>query len=143
MDEINRATPMLQSALFEAMEERFVTVAKRRHPLPRPFFVVATMNPHESEETYHLPFGQRDRFALCTGIGYPSANGEIDLLSRFGRYDALADIDPIVAPGDVVKVQRSVTLVDVPTRSASTSCAGARDARPPRAWRSAPAPAPP
>jgi MoxR-like ATPase len=114
MDEINRATPMLQSALFEAMEERFVTVAKRRHPLPKPFFVVATMNPHESEETYHLPFGQRDRFALCTGIGYPSANGEIDLLSRFGRYDALADIDPIVAPGDVVKVQRSVSLVDVP-----------------------------
>ena len=114
MDEINRATPMLQSALFEAMEERFVTVAKKRHALPKPFFVVATMNPHESEETYHLPFGQRDRFALCTGIGYPSANGEIDLLSRFGRYDALADIDPIVAPGDVVKVQRSVTLVDVP-----------------------------
>ena len=114
MDEINRATPMLQSALFEAMEERFVTVAKKRHPLPRPFFVVATMNPHESEETYHLPFGQRDRFALCTGIGYPSANGEFDLLSRFGRYDALADIDPIVAPGDVVKVQRSVTLVDMP-----------------------------
>ena len=72
------------------------------------------MNPHESEETYHLPFGQRDRFALCTGIGYPSANGEFDLLSRFGRYDALADIDPIVAPGDVVKVQRSVTLVEMP-----------------------------
>jgi MoxR-like ATPase len=114
MDEINRATPMLQSALFEAMEERFVTVAKRRHPLPRPFFVVATMNPHESDETYHLPFGQRDRFALCTGIGYPSANGEMDLLARFGRYDALADIDPIVAPGDVVKVQRSVSLVEVP-----------------------------
>jgi MoxR-like ATPase len=114
LDEINRATPRLQAALFEAMEERFVTVAKKRHPLPKPFFVVATMNPHNAEEeTFRLAHGQRDRFAICTGIGYPSEQGEFDLLDRFAAYDALADIDPIVAPGDVVKVQRSVALVAV------------------------------
>jgi MoxR-like ATPase len=114
IDEINRATPKMQAALFEAMEERFVSVAKRRHPLPRPFFVVGTMNPHNAEEeTYRLAHGQRDRFAICTGIGYPSERGEFDLLDRFSAYDALANIDPIVAPGDVVKVQRSVSLVDV------------------------------
>jgi MoxR-like ATPase len=114
LDEVNRATPKLQAALFEAMEERFVTVAKKRHPLPRPFFVVATMNPHSPEEdTFQLAHGQRDRFAIRTGIGYPSERGEFDLLDRFSGYDALADIDPIVAPGDVVKVQRSVSLVDI------------------------------
>ncbi len=114
LDEVNRATPKLQAALFEAMEERFVSVAKKRHPLPRPFFVVATMNPwNPEEETFRLAHGQRDRFAISTAIGYPSAKGEFELLDRFAGYDALADIDPIVAPGDVVKVQRGVALVDV------------------------------
>ena len=74
LDEINRATPKLQAALFEAMAERFVTLGKDRYPLPRPFLVIATMNPHEGEdEMYRLPFGQRDRFAVCTGLGYPSS----------------------------------------------------------------------
>ena len=77
LDEVNRATPKLQAALFEAMEERFVSVAKKRHPLPRPFFVVATMNPYNpEEETFRLAHGQRDRFAIATAIGYPSERGE-------------------------------------------------------------------
>lgn len=115
MDEINRATPRLQAAMFEAMEERFVTVGKTRHPLPRPFFVVATMNPYEGEgEMYRLPHGQRDRFAVCTTVGYPSEGGEIDLLDRFAGFDVVADIDPIVAPGDVVRVQRGTALIEMP-----------------------------
>ena len=84
LDEVNRATPKLQAALFEAMEERFVSVAKKRHPLPRPFFVVATMNPYNpEEETFRLAHGQRDRFAIATAIGYPSEEGEVTLLDRF------------------------------------------------------------
>jgi MoxR-like ATPase len=115
LDEINRATPKLQAALFEAMAERFVTLGKDRYPLPRPFLVIATMNPHEGEdEMYRLPFGQRDRFAICTGLGYPTEHGEFELLERFGAYDALADVDPIVAPGDIVKVQQTVASVEVP-----------------------------
>ena len=129
MDEINRATPKLQSALFEAMEERFVTVAKKRHALPRPFFVVATMNPHDSEETYHLPFGQRDRFALAPASATP-ARGE----STCSRASAATTRSPTSTrsspPGDVVKVQRGVTLVDMPDSPRVPRAARARHPRP-------------
>jgi MoxR-like ATPase len=63
-DEINRATPKTQSALLEAMQERAVTVAGTTHPLPDPFFILATQNPIEMEGTYPLPEAQLDRFAL-------------------------------------------------------------------------------
>ena len=132
LDEVNRATPKLQAALFEAMEERFVSVAKKRHPLPRPFFVVATMNPYNpEEETFRLAHGQRDRFAHRDRDRLPvGAAARSTLLDRFAGYDALADIDPIVAPGDVVKVQRGVALVHVPDMVREYIVqAGARDAR--------------
>ena len=112
-DEINRATPQLQSALLEAMEEKVVTVGKHRHPLPRPFYVIATMNPHDSEGTFELPHAQRDRFAMRTSLGYASERGELDMIGRFAAFDVIAEIDPIVAPGDIVKLQRAVSLVDV------------------------------
>src|SRR5689334_16594966 len=113
-DELNRATPQLQSALLEAMEEKIVTVGKHRYPLPRPFFVVATMNPHDNEGTFELPHPQRDRFAMRTDLGYASEDGEVALLERFAAFDVIADIDPIVAPGDIVKLQRAVSLVEAP-----------------------------
>ncbi len=115
LDEINRATTRLQSALFEAMEEKFVSLAGRRHVLPKPFFVVATMNPFGGEHEHaRLSHGQRDRFAISTGIGYPSVRGERELLRRFGRYDIAAQVDPIVATGDVVRLQQTVDRVEVP-----------------------------
>ena len=113
-DELNRATPHLQSSLLEAMEEGAVTVGKRRHALPRPFFVVATMNPHNHAGTFELPHPQRDRFAMRTALGYASEAGELALLERYAAFDVNADIDPIVAPGDVVRLQRAVSLVHVP-----------------------------
>jgi MoxR-like ATPase len=113
-DELNRATPRLQSALLEAMEEHVVTVGKRRHKLPRPFFVIGTQNHHDRHGTFDLPHAQRDRFSVCTGLGYPSEGGERALIDRFGHFDALADIDPIVAPGDVVKLQRAVAMMEAP-----------------------------
>lgn len=61
-DEINRASPKTQSALLEAMQERSVTVMGESHPLPDPFFVLATQNPIELEGTYPLPEAQLDRF---------------------------------------------------------------------------------
>src|SRR4051812_31873324 len=82
-DEFNRATPRLQSALLAAMEERVVTAGKQRHALPRPFFAVGTMNPHDNSGTYELGYAQRDRFAIRTGIGYASARGETELIERF------------------------------------------------------------
>jgi MoxR-like ATPase len=109
-DEFNRATPKLQSALFEAMEEKVVTLGKRRHKLPRPFFGIATINPHDNEGTFEMPHPSRDRFAVRTGIGYASEEGERSLISRFGGW-RVPEIDPIVAPGDIVKLQRAVSLV--------------------------------
>jgi MoxR-like ATPase len=70
-DEVNRATPKTQSALLEAMEERTVTLYGQSHPLPRPFFVVATQNPLEMEGTYPLPEAQLDRFIFKLVIEHP------------------------------------------------------------------------
>ncbi|GAB3975781.1 hypothetical protein GCM10027615_43950 [Plantactinospora veratri] len=79
-DEINRASPKTQSALLEVMEERNVTVDGVRHPVPRPFLVVATQNPVEMDGTYRLPEAQLDRFLVKLSIGYPDEAVEIEVL---------------------------------------------------------------
>jgi MoxR-like ATPase len=71
-DEINRATPKTQSALLEAMQEQAVTVSTVGHPLPSPFFVLATQNPIEMEGTYPLPEAELDRFFFKLHVGFPS-----------------------------------------------------------------------
>ena len=71
-DEINRATPKTQSALLEAMQEHIVTVGNETHPLPEPFFVLATQNPIETEGTYPLPEAQLDRFMFKILVHFPS-----------------------------------------------------------------------
>jgi MoxR-like ATPase len=81
-DEINRATPKTQSALLEAMQERQVTVARQRHSLQEPFFVMATQNPIEMEGTYPLPEAQVDRFLFKLTIGYPSQSELVDIINR-------------------------------------------------------------
>jgi len=81
-DEINRATPKTQSALLEAMQERSVTVAGVTHPLPRPFFVMATQNPVEQEGTYPLPEAQLDRFFFKLLVGSPSREDLAEILAR-------------------------------------------------------------
>jgi MoxR-like ATPase len=81
-DEINRAPPKTQAALLEAMEEEQVTVDGETHPLPDPFFVIATMNPIEQEGTFPLPEAQIDRFHLKSSIGYPEPDREVEILDR-------------------------------------------------------------
>lgn len=71
-DEINRATPKTQSALLEAMQEQEVTVAGQTHPLPQPYFVLATQNPIEQEGTYPLPEAQLDRFLFKVIVPFPT-----------------------------------------------------------------------
>lgn len=75
-DEINRASPKMQSALLEAMEERQVSVDGQTHPLPQPFLVIATQNPTEQLGTFPLPESQLDRFMMRLSMGYPSAAAE-------------------------------------------------------------------
>ncbi|MFU8866971.1 AAA family ATPase [Natronococcus sp.] len=87
-DEINRAPPKTQAALLEAMEEGQVTVDGETRPLPDPFFVIATQNPVEQEGTFPLPEAQVDRFLVKTSMGYPDAEGEVELLRRRASREA-------------------------------------------------------
>jgi MoxR-like ATPase len=101
VDEINRATPRTQSALLEAMEERQVTVDGVTHPLPEPFFVVATQNPFEHAGTFPLVEGQRDRFAVVTEMGYPPRTAEQELLLGRGGVGALERLGPVTTPEEL------------------------------------------
>jgi MoxR-like ATPase len=84
VDEVNRAGPKTQSALLEAMEERFVTVDGERFPLPADFLIVATQNPRDFEGTYPLPESQLDRFMVCVQMGYPGRADEARILAEYG-----------------------------------------------------------
>ncbi len=79
-DEVNRASPRTQSALLQAMQERAVSVAGTRHPLPEPFHVLATQNPLELEGTYPLPEAQLDRFLMEVDVDYPRRDAEREML---------------------------------------------------------------
>lgn len=97
VDEINRATPRTQAALLECMEERQVTSDGTTHALPQPFLVMATQNPVEMEGTFPLPEAQLDRFWTSFSLGYPSAEDEEMLITRFGHRDPLRDAQPVLS----------------------------------------------
>jgi len=82
IDEINRAPAKTQSALFEVMEERQITVDGYTHRLQEPFIVIATQNPVEHEGTYRLPEAQLDRFLFKIEVKYPTLEEEIEILTR-------------------------------------------------------------
>ncbi|QSG01675.1 AAA+ ATPase of MoxR-like family, a component of a putative secretion system [Natranaeroarchaeum sulfidigenes] len=113
-DEINRAPPKTQSALLEAMEERQVTADGDTRELPDPFFVIATQNPVEQEGTFALPEAQIDRFAVKASMGYPSYEGEAELLfRRDGREERSPSVDPVLTPDRVRALQRVPETVRV------------------------------
>ena len=111
-DEINRATPKTQAALLEAMQERSVTVGGETHPLPEPFFVLATQNPIEMAGTYPLPEAQLDRFMLKLKLGVPSENELVEILVRTAEA-AEPEIAPVASAEDVIKMQRLAREVPV------------------------------
>ncbi len=82
-DEINRAPPKVQSALLEAMQENQVSIQGETYQLEKPFFVMATQNPVESEGTYKLPEAQVDRFMFKILISYPTIDQELEIIQRF------------------------------------------------------------
>lgn len=106
-DEINRAGPRTQSALLEAMEERHVTVDGVSHPLPYPFFLMATQNPVELAGTFPLPEAQMDRFMIQTGMGYPQREEERQILHRFRADNPLERVQPIV---HAEEIRQAVTV---------------------------------
>jgi MoxR-like ATPase len=110
-DEVNRATPKAQSALLEAMEEQQVTVDGRSHPLPEPFFVIATQNPSEQVGTFPLPESQLDRFLMRTELGYPDAGHERQLLMGQDRRALLATLGAMLTPTDLAALQAGVNKI--------------------------------
>jgi MoxR-like ATPase len=112
-DEINRATPRTQSALLEAMQERQVTAEGETKPLPRPFLVMATQNPIELEGTFPLPEAQLDRFLIKLQIGYPTAEDDRLILSRFRSTDPLEELAPVVSSDDLMTMQKDCREVHV------------------------------
>jgi len=138
-DEINRAPAKVQSALLEAMQERQVTAGGVRHPLPQPFFVLATQNPIEYEGTFPLPEAQLDRFIMKLPVGYPSQDDEQEILRRRQerRHDTfnlqqVTDADEILAMRQVVEkvhvdpdIERYIVALTSETRKARQVAVGA------------------
>jgi len=114
-DEINRATPRTQSALFEAMAERQVTIDNVSYPLCQSFFVIATQNPVESHGTFPLPEAQLDRFAIKLRIGYPDRQSELSMLQEsIGRFAGREEVSrPVLAPQQLTQLQEHVTRIAV------------------------------
>ncbi|WP_147944246.1 MULTISPECIES: MoxR family ATPase [Microbispora] len=110
-DEINRAPAKVQSALLEVMAERQVTLAGRTHPLPRPFIVLATQNPIESEGVYPLPEVQRDRFLFKVRVSHPSAHEELEILQRMSVRPPVPR--PVLDPATLVRLQDLAEEVSV------------------------------
>ena len=103
-DEINRAPPKVQSALLEAMQERQVSIHGDTFKLDKPFLVLATQNPIESEGTYRLPEAQVDRFALKLIIGYPSKNNEKIIIQR-NTQEILPTVKKVIDKKEIEKIQ--------------------------------------
>jgi MoxR-like ATPase len=115
-DEINRAPPKTQAALLEAMQERQVTIEGHTHRLEPPFLVIATQNPIEYEGTYPLPEAQLDRFLLRTAFGYPSRDGEVDVLARrIERESDELELSRVVDRETLIEMQNAVESVHVAT----------------------------
>ena len=110
-DEINRASPKTQSALLEAMEEKQVTIEGATRPLPAPFFVIATQNPHDQLGTYALPESQLDRFHMRISLGYPDRAAERELLKGADRRDMLDKLQAVLMPHDLLELQQQVSQV--------------------------------
>jgi len=107
-DELNRAIPRTQSALLEAMEERQITIDGDTVPLPRPFCVLATQNPVESESTFRLPAAQTDRFMISLSLGYPAVEEEVRMLKTVGDSIPFEDLQPVTGKEELLKLDRQI-----------------------------------
>ncbi len=128
-DEINRASPRTQSALLQAMQERFVTVAGQRHDLPKPFHVLATQNPIEQEGTYPLPEAQLDRFLLQIDVNFPELDTEKQILLATTGADELST-KKVMTPKQLMDMQKLVRKLPVGEKVVDAILSLVRNARP-------------
>lgn len=110
-DEINRAIPRTQSALLEAMEERQISIDGEQFPLPKPFLVLATQNPVESESTFHLPAAQMDRFLIRITMGYPKPEEERRMLHALGDEIPFRTVQAVTDAAQLVQAQEEIRAV--------------------------------
>jgi MoxR-like ATPase len=110
-DEINRAPAKVQSALLEVMQERQVTIGRETHAVPKPFLVLATQNPIETEGTYALPEAQVDRFMLKVLVGYPSSTEEFVIVQRMTG--ALQAVQKVLTTDQLLELQKKADQVYV------------------------------
>lgn len=117
VDEVNRAPAKTQSALFEVMEERQVTVDGVTYPMSEPFIILATQNPVEHEGTYRLPEAQLDRFLFKITVGYPSAAEEAEVLKghheRRSLRDAVNEVKPSITANQLNSLRDKILQVHV------------------------------
>lgn len=111
-DEINRTPPKTQAALLEAMQERKTSIGGVDHPMPSPFFVLATQNPIEQEGTYPLPEAQLDRFLFLIKVDYPSSDEEEQIM-RAGTSDNKVKVEAVLNGEDIIALQHIVRRVPV------------------------------
>ncbi|MBI1785191.1 MoxR family ATPase [Candidatus Sumerlaeota bacterium] len=112
-DELNRATPRTQSGLLEAMEERSVSAEGRRHPLPKPFFVIATQNPIEQFGVFPLPEAQLDRFLIQIGMGYPTHGEETMIVEAQSQSHPIDAIGPILSAEGLMRLRGEAAAIHV------------------------------
>jgi MoxR-like ATPase len=128
-DEINRASPRTQSALLQSMQEKQVSIAGKRHDLPKPFHVLATQNPLEQEGTYPLPEAQLDRFLMQIDVDYPDESAErAMLISTTGPVEDR--VRPILTAEKLMHAQAVVRQIPSGQQVVDTILAIVRSARP-------------
>lgn len=113
-DEINRASPKVQSALLECMAEHQITIGERTYPLEKLFFAIATQNPVEMEGTYPLPTAQLDRFFMKISFGYVSEDAELDIYENYLAIGKMQESLPqVLAYKDIIALQEESEIVHI------------------------------
>ncbi len=116
IDEINRSPAKTQSALFEVMEEKQITIDGHRYEMHHPFMVLATQNPIEQEGTYRLPEAQLDRFMFKINMKYPSLEEEIEILNRENKGsigDLIPNMVPVLKAADIIHFQQKARFIRI------------------------------
>lgn len=107
-DEINRATPKTQAGILECMEERQVTTDGVTRPLGKPFMVIATQNPIDTQGVFPLPEAQLDRFLIQIPMSYPDTEASVELLKTHRLGNPLAEVKAVVSPEEIAEAQQTV-----------------------------------
>jgi MoxR-like ATPase len=108
VDEINRAPPRTQSAFLECLEERQVTVDGVTHPVPEPFQLIATRNPHQHVGTFPLPETELDRFLVSVRLDYPAPADEVAIVERQLAVHPIEELAPVVEAANLLRAQTAL-----------------------------------